>query len=148
MRPSFVEYSVRRTPGGSVRDHYLTRYQKAFGAVMEANFSAERDEGTELATFRSLFADTDRPRKQRKRSRDSSSRVKKEKEKKLEIDTEEDEEKGSQRGPPLRSTSGFGVPRSCDGVDLLRDQSRMEAAAGLLRCSETCKKRFACKSAL
>lgn len=37
VRPSFVEYSVRRSPGGSVKDHFLTSYQKAFYSILYFN---------------------------------------------------------------------------------------------------------------
>ena len=36
VRPSFVEYSIRRSPGGSVKDHLLTSYQRAMVAVLAA----------------------------------------------------------------------------------------------------------------
>jgi len=38
VRPSFVEYSIRRTPGGSLKDHYLTSYERAVVAVLAAQF--------------------------------------------------------------------------------------------------------------
>jgi hypothetical protein len=38
VRPSFVEYSIRRSPGGSVKDHYLTSYERAVVAVLAAQF--------------------------------------------------------------------------------------------------------------
>ena len=38
VRPSFVEYSIRRSPGGSVKDHLLTSYQRAVVAVLVAQF--------------------------------------------------------------------------------------------------------------
>ena len=41
VRPSFVEYSLRRSPGGSIRDHYLTSYQRAVVAVVAAQFGAK-----------------------------------------------------------------------------------------------------------
>lgn len=41
VRPSFVEYSIRRSPGGSVGDHYLTAYQQAVIAVIVAQFGAK-----------------------------------------------------------------------------------------------------------
>lgn len=41
VRPSFVEYSIRRSPGGSVRDHYLTAYQQAMVAVVAAQFGSK-----------------------------------------------------------------------------------------------------------
>ena len=34
VRPSYVEYALRRTPGGSVTEHYLTMYQRAMAAVV------------------------------------------------------------------------------------------------------------------
>lgn len=34
VRPSYVEYALRRTPGGSVKEHYLTSYQRAMVAVV------------------------------------------------------------------------------------------------------------------
>eukprot|EP00890_Picochlorum_soloecismus_P000351 jgi/Picsp_1/1316/NSC_04797-R1_alpha beta-hydrolase len=41
VRPSFSEYSMRRAPGGSIRDHYLTRYRRAMDAIVEAQFSGK-----------------------------------------------------------------------------------------------------------
>jgi Lipase (class 3) len=38
VRPSFVEYSLRRSPGGSVKDHYLSSYERAVVAVLAAQF--------------------------------------------------------------------------------------------------------------
>lgn len=38
VRPSFVEYSIRRSPGGSVKDHHLTSYERAVVAVLAAQF--------------------------------------------------------------------------------------------------------------
>ena len=41
VRPSFSEYSMRRAPGGSIRDHYLARYRRAMEAIVEAQFSGK-----------------------------------------------------------------------------------------------------------
>jgi hypothetical protein len=38
VRPSFVEYSIRRSPGGSLKDHHLTNYERAVVAVLAAQF--------------------------------------------------------------------------------------------------------------
>ena len=32
---------MRRAPGGSIRDHYLTRYRRAIEAIVEAQFSGK-----------------------------------------------------------------------------------------------------------
>lgn len=41
VRPSWAEFSIRRTPGGSVRDHYLTRYKQAFTSVIQIQESGK-----------------------------------------------------------------------------------------------------------
>jgi len=41
VRPSFSEYSMRRAPGGSIRDHYLTRYRRAMESIVQAQFSGK-----------------------------------------------------------------------------------------------------------
>ena len=47
VRPSFVEYSIRRSPGGSLKDHYLTSYERAVVAVVAAQFGTKAYAGSE-----------------------------------------------------------------------------------------------------
>lgn len=53
VRPLFVEYSIRRSPGGSLKDHYLTSYERAVVAVVAAQFGTkalgEKEEVVALA---------------------------------------------------------------------------------------------------
>ena len=57
VRPSFVEYSLRRSPGGSVRDHYLTSYQRAMAAVVAAQFGAKAIDGNRADRLLPLAGD-------------------------------------------------------------------------------------------
>lgn len=41
VRPSFVEYAIRRSAGAMVRDHYLTAYQSAFISIVAAQFGSK-----------------------------------------------------------------------------------------------------------
>ena len=46
VRPSFIEASVQRRPGGlSVSQHLLSAYHKSFRAVIQAQFSSKGLQG-------------------------------------------------------------------------------------------------------
>lgn len=47
VRPSFVEYAIRRSPGALVREHYLTAYQSAFISIVAAQFGTKSMGNTE-----------------------------------------------------------------------------------------------------
>ena len=41
VRPSFSEYSIRRSPGGSIKDHLLSRYRQSLSTIVNAQFSGK-----------------------------------------------------------------------------------------------------------